>query len=269
MLKNYVVYAQSVEPNSEFKIQFEVDSEGNEWQSAVNVRCRNEKANGIPAKKLIVGKNDLATLNPALASEWNYERNGQLQPCDVMPHTDAKVWWKCYKGHEWQAYISSRTSGRGCPECNKERNTSFPEQAIYFYIKLLFPNAVNRYLTDNGYEIDIFLPCEKIGIEFDGDYYHQNSKKQKIDYSKNEALKKTGILLIRVAERKAIIPDNTEYVIHYDAIKNGIRNFDGTLKEIIALISSLTSCSYDIDINVERDTIKYGNNTSKARKKTA
>lgn len=253
--KNGDLTPNDVTCGTEYKAWW-VDSEGNEWQSAVNVRCRNEKANGIPSKKLIVGKNDLATLNPALASEWNYERNGQLQPCDVMPHTDAKVWWKCYKGHEWQAYISSRTSGRGCPECNKERNTSFPEQAIFFYIKLLFPNAVNRYLTDNGYEIDIFLPCEKIGIEFDGDYYHQNSKKQKIDYSKNEALKKAGIPLIRVAERKAIIPDNTEYVIHYDAIKNGIRNFDGTLKEIIALISSLTSCSYDIDINVERDTIK-------------
>ena len=85
---------------------------------------------------------------------------------------------------------------------------------------------------------------------------HQNSKKQRIDYLKNAVLKKAGISLIRVAERKAIIPDNTEYIIHYDAIKNGIRNFDGTLKEIFALISSLTSCSYDIDIDVERDTIK-------------
>ena len=28
-----------------------------------------------------------------------------------------KVWWRCEKGHSWQATIASRTSGCGCPVC--------------------------------------------------------------------------------------------------------------------------------------------------------
>ena len=42
VLKNYVVYAQSVEPNSEFKIQFEVDSEGNEYDNLVDQQSYKE-----------------------------------------------------------------------------------------------------------------------------------------------------------------------------------------------------------------------------------
>ena len=39
----------------------------------------------------------------------------QYQNCDK------KVWWKCSKGHEWQAAIGSRNRGSGCPECAREK----------------------------------------------------------------------------------------------------------------------------------------------------
>lgn len=42
VLKNYVVYAQSVEPNSEFKIQYEVDSAGNEYDNLVDQQSYKE-----------------------------------------------------------------------------------------------------------------------------------------------------------------------------------------------------------------------------------
>ena len=28
-----------------------------------------------------------------------------------------KVWWKCEKGHEWEAVIFARSMGSGCPYC--------------------------------------------------------------------------------------------------------------------------------------------------------
>ncbi|MBQ9756227.1 MAG: zinc-ribbon domain-containing protein, partial [Clostridia bacterium] len=58
-----------------------------------------------------MGYNDLSTLNPVLAKEWNHERNGVLKPENVLPNSDKKVWWKCDKGHEWQATISNRNKG--------------------------------------------------------------------------------------------------------------------------------------------------------------
>lgn len=66
---------------------------------------------------LVPGVNDLATTMPEIAAEWNYVRNGELRPCDVMAGTDKQVWWKCSCGHEWFAYIYSRKIGSGCPYC--------------------------------------------------------------------------------------------------------------------------------------------------------
>jgi hypothetical protein len=63
------------------------------------------------------GYNDLATLNPTLAKEWNYRKNHELTPMDVKPNSSQKVWWECQKGHEWQATIANRNNGRSCPYC--------------------------------------------------------------------------------------------------------------------------------------------------------
>ena len=71
-------------------------------------------------KKVLKGFNDLQTVNPTLAAEWHDEKNNKLTPSDVMPNSHDMVWWKCNKGHEWQARIDSRNNGNGCPICRKE-----------------------------------------------------------------------------------------------------------------------------------------------------
>ena len=70
-------------------------------------------------RTLLTGFNDLATTHPALAAEWDYEKNGGLGPDSVMKTTGKKVWWKCSTcGHEWQAHINLRVlTGNGCPKC--------------------------------------------------------------------------------------------------------------------------------------------------------
>ena len=59
----------------------------------------------------------LSETHPVLAEEWNYERNGELKPDMVSHGTDRKVWWRCSHGHEWEAYIYTRSAGCGCPYC--------------------------------------------------------------------------------------------------------------------------------------------------------
>ena len=91
------------------------------WQATIASR---HHGNGCPycsGKKVIKGKNDLQTLNSKLADEWNYALNLNLTPQDVTANSGLKVWWKCEKGHEWQAVIKSRSKGAGCPECAKEK----------------------------------------------------------------------------------------------------------------------------------------------------
>ena len=50
-------------------------------------------------QKVIPGKNDLLTVYPELAKEWNYEKNDDLMPSSVLPGSHKKVWWKCSKNH--------------------------------------------------------------------------------------------------------------------------------------------------------------------------
>jgi hypothetical protein len=89
---------------------------GHEWQATINQRSSGA---GCPycAGRLACEDNCLETVNPTLANEWHPNRNGGLTPRDVVPGTSKKVWWMCGKGHEWQATISHRGGGTGCPYC--------------------------------------------------------------------------------------------------------------------------------------------------------
>ncbi len=91
---------------------------GHEWQARIRNRFF---GNGCPycnKSVLLLGYNDLASNNPELASEWNAEKNGSLKPTDITARSNRKVWWKCNKGHEWQATVSDRSNNHGCPYCS-------------------------------------------------------------------------------------------------------------------------------------------------------
>ncbi|MFA7101153.1 MAG: zinc-ribbon domain-containing protein, partial [Bacilli bacterium] len=57
--------------------------------------------------------------NKELMKEWNWDKNqaNGVSPDTLTCGSGKKVWWKCSKGHEWQASIYSRTYGVGCPIC--------------------------------------------------------------------------------------------------------------------------------------------------------
>ena len=94
---------------------------GHSWKTSVNHRSHGTGCPYCVGKKVLKGYNDLETQNPELAAEWNYDRNGKLLPEDARPGSSKKVWWKCKYSHEWQAKISSRNSGYGCPYCAGQR----------------------------------------------------------------------------------------------------------------------------------------------------
>lgn len=61
--------------------------------------------------------NCLEVVNYELASEWHPTKNGKLTTYEVTANSNKKVWWQCDRGHEWQAKISDRNRGNGCPYC--------------------------------------------------------------------------------------------------------------------------------------------------------
>lgn len=67
--------------------------------------------------------NSLAKMNRKVAKEWNYERN-EIKPSEVKFASTKRVWWKCPKGHEYEARINNKTlhSSR-CPICFRGQPT--------------------------------------------------------------------------------------------------------------------------------------------------
>ncbi len=94
---------------------------GHEWQAVISSRSHGYGCPYCASQRAIQGKNDLQTVNPALAKEWNYEKNSGLSPADILPNSSKKAWWKCNKGHEWQSTVSHRSNGRGCPYCSNKK----------------------------------------------------------------------------------------------------------------------------------------------------
>lgn len=184
---------------------------GHEWCSSISDRSRGDGCPYCSSKRVLVGFNDLAHINPYIAKEWNYEKNGNKIPQKYTCKSGIKVWWKCEKGHEWKTSISNRSRGDGCPKCNSGIRTSFPEQAIYFYVKKIYPDAVNR-CTDvlpNGMEIDIFIPSINVGIEYDGSVWHESDKALEKEVKKYIECKRNDIFLIRVKEKGGNARENS------------------------------------------------------------
>ena len=64
------------------------------------------------------GFNDLETLYPQIANEFDVELN-ETQPKFVLAGTADYYFWRCPEGHSWRAKVSNRVSRlSGCPGCS-------------------------------------------------------------------------------------------------------------------------------------------------------
>ncbi len=116
--RNAGLTPSDVVPGSHKRVWWRCEK-GHEWEASVISRAIG--GTGCPVcagKRVLKGENDLASLRPLLASQWAWELNGGLAPEQVTCSSNRKVWWRCEKGHEWEAVIASRAlKGTGCPYC--------------------------------------------------------------------------------------------------------------------------------------------------------
>lgn len=113
----------------------------------------------------------------------------------------------------------------GKPYAPSFSNQSKDEKDIVTYIKSLISEDLieenNRTLL-NGKEIDIHIPSKNIAIEYDGLYYHSESKiaDRKYHLNKTKALEKLGIRLIHIF--------SDEWQNKQELVKNKLKNILGS-----------------------------------------
>lgn len=200
--KNAPVLPSEFTPVSNARVNWKCHLCGFEWKSKISNRVHGRGCPACAGKALYVGHNDFATTEPALAKEWHPTKNGALKPSDVMRGEARKVWWQCPLGHAYLASLNKRTSDRtGCPICHSGRQTSFREQAFYYYIQKIYPDTISRYVPNwlGRMELDIYIPEKKLAIEYDGVAWH---KETNFDREKRKCAlcHEHGIKLWRVKE---------------------------------------------------------------------
>lgn len=202
--KNGVLTPYDVVAGSTKKVWWKCNK-GHEWKTAIYYRKSGSRCPycfGVGPAKKVSKDNCLANTHPYLISQWNFNKNSDITPYNITAGSGKKVWWICSKGHEWQASIEKRAKDRSCPICISWRRTSFAEQFLLFYLRLVFENTKSRYkykANDNRkVELDIYIPELNIGIEYDGSYYHNSNDSIKRDELKNEFAQKNSVFLIRV-----------------------------------------------------------------------
>ena len=83
-------------------------------------------------RKVMPGFNDLQTLHPEIAREFDVELNGTT-PNKVLAGTSESFFWVCQDGHSWPARVSNRVSSSqsGCPGCSSTGFDSSKPGVLY------------------------------------------------------------------------------------------------------------------------------------------
>ena len=200
-----IVYPENVTCGMQFKVWWKC-ARGHSWKSSIHSRATKNTA--CPYCDDIRSET-LAEKRPDLLKEWDYERNNELgiYPDAIAWSSHKEVCWICSINtlHLYKMTINRRSSPRfprGCPECNKARQTSYPEQFIHEVMLSIFPDATNRNKID-GYEFDIIVPSLKLAIEYNGEYYHRKlSDRTERENEKADICVKKGYRFIQIIEQQ-------------------------------------------------------------------
>lgn len=177
------------------------------------------------------------------------QTNTHITPLEPYVLSSKKIKCKCdVCGNIWSSTPNNLLRGSGCPKCNRVYQTSFQEQAILFYIKKLFPDAIGRDTQLIGMELDIYIPSAKTAIEYDGKHWHKGEHSAEKEKKKYQTLKEREITLIRVKEE--IVGNSEIYadrVFIYEVERKGFESLNSVITQIIE------SLGKSILVNIEQD----------------
>ena len=145
-----------------------------EWRSSIINVAKGNRCPYCSGHRVLNGYNDLETLNPILAKEWNYEKNGDLLPSMFTIGSNKMVWWKCKNNHEWRATIARRNKRLVCPYCSgRHRDVLLNENqwlskynlAKKYYEQNGDLNIKATYVSSNGEKIGSWIRTQRVNYK--------------------------------------------------------------------------------------------------------
>jgi rubrerythrin len=137
--RNKTLDPAAIAANSTRKLWWRCADCEHRWQATVGSRaaghgcpqCYDERRR-TQGPRAVSPEESLKARHPAVAAEWDRERNRGLDPAAISPKSKRKVWWRCGAcGHGWAASVQNRTYGHGCPRCGVERRARTQSRVDY------------------------------------------------------------------------------------------------------------------------------------------
>jgi len=153
---------------------------GHTWKAKIADRVRGRGCPYCAGKKVLPGFNDLATTHPRLVNEWN---DSALSPKEVSAGSHKVVYWKGICGHIWDAPISKRVDGQGCPICAGKRVqlgendlfSQFPELKEQWNFEK--NSDINPASLTAGSDLNVWWICEE-GHEWNSFVHNRTGNKK-------------------------------------------------------------------------------------------
>lgn len=251
--RNGALVPQNMKGSSKKKIWW-ICEKGHEWQATLDSRSKGHGCPYCSGRYAETGVNDLETLRPDVAQCWHPTKNRYIKPDKVTVASGVKYWWLGKCGHEWQARVAHMCNKKSldkCPVCNSQYRTSFPEQAVFYYAKKLFPDSISRYGAHKK-ELDIYIPSLHVGIEYDGLLYHSAENIQR-EIDKDKYFKELNIQVFHLKEREQFPTIMSDFSVwyrpwdKYKRLNDAIRLLFNSIADYCKLTLS------ELDIDIERD----------------
>lgn len=190
--KNLPLTSDQIHEKSRKNVWWKCGICGWEWKAVVHSRVKGSGCPACEGRAVFSGYNDLASTAPYLLDEWDYEKNAELSPRNILGISRRTVWWKCPFGHSWRGRISERVQKKkGCEVCEKEYRNVFPRLTVSFYaakegLKVCFDSE-----KQIGIPIEMYIPGGKVAVE-------TFMEGQRMEELKEYLCGKRGIRLVRI-----------------------------------------------------------------------
>ena len=211
--KNEHEKAKTTKPGSADQMRYHCRNCGEESpkhykQFIQNFGCRNCNVPAQVRRERRVAQFGSVADHTWLRTQYCYEQpnidsttRNPLPPEEVPISYTVAVNWICTRGHITTATPKHRYEGQICRKCSYYQ-TSRTECLLFIHLRQWLSSfSVSHRAIIHEQEVDILIEngSQKLGIEFDGKYFHRN--KARVDRKKDITLHNNGVELIRVREK--------------------------------------------------------------------
>lgn len=137
------------------KVAHWICKNGHKFESTIRARAYLESdCNYCVNRKVMPGFNDLQTLHPELALQFDVELN-LITPDKVLAGTADSFFWLCPEGHSWPAKVSNRVSqSSGCPGCSSTGGFDSTKPGLFYLISSKKLGAMKIGITNPDSKLD-------------------------------------------------------------------------------------------------------------------